>query len=226
MPQAIRVDTIVMPQSRRRAGRPTAQRAAEIERVIRDAARTLFLEAGFDATSMDAIAAKAGVSKGTLYTRYASKDALLSAALDDLIGDLHLKASAKDDQLPSALRPRLLAYAHRLVETLEWNEYAQLRRLMQVASGTHPDVYRRWHDAAASTYMGIVANAMRAAACLEDEDRVDWDSLANLFVYGVSGWYASACEAEGFEQARFDAYCRTVVDAIVAVIERAKTVSA
>ena len=49
---------------------------------IIQAAGTLFLEAGYGATSMDAIAAKAGVSKRTVYAHFANKEALFIAIMD------------------------------------------------------------------------------------------------------------------------------------------------
>lgn len=48
-------------------------------RQILDGARRVFLSAGFDGASMGEIAKAAGVSKGTLYTYFDSKDALFEA---------------------------------------------------------------------------------------------------------------------------------------------------
>ena len=47
-----------------------------------DAAYDLFIENGFEGTSMDAIAAAAGVSKPVVYDCFASKDELFTAMLD------------------------------------------------------------------------------------------------------------------------------------------------
>ncbi len=49
---------------------------------VLDAAYELFLEKGFEGTSMDAIAAAAGVSKPVVYDCFASKDELFTAMLD------------------------------------------------------------------------------------------------------------------------------------------------
>lgn len=48
---------------------------------ILDAARRLFLEHGFGATSMDQVAAGAGVSKATIYVHHKSKEALFAATV-------------------------------------------------------------------------------------------------------------------------------------------------
>jgi len=49
---------------------------------ILDAAVDLFIRYGFEASSMDAIAAAAGVAKGSLYYHYESKEGIVDAILD------------------------------------------------------------------------------------------------------------------------------------------------
>ena len=51
---------------------------------IHQVAQTLFMQQGFEATSMDAIAEAANVSKATLYRYYQSKEALFIAVLEQL----------------------------------------------------------------------------------------------------------------------------------------------
>ena len=51
-------------------------------RAILDAGWTLFLERGVESTPIEAIAARAGVSKVTLYTHYPDKAALFRAAVE------------------------------------------------------------------------------------------------------------------------------------------------
>ena len=52
-------------------------------RQIMDGARTVFLAQGFDAASMGEIARRAGVSKGTLYVYFDSKEALFEAIVEE-----------------------------------------------------------------------------------------------------------------------------------------------
>ena len=68
-----------------RLGRPKdeAKRAA-----IFDAAQELFLKRGLQGTSMDAIAAEAGVSKLTVYSHFADKDALFKEVIARKCGSL------------------------------------------------------------------------------------------------------------------------------------------
>lgn len=55
--------------------------------LIIEAARTLFLQSGYGTTSMDALAAKAGVSKRTVYSHFANKEALFGAVMADLCSE-------------------------------------------------------------------------------------------------------------------------------------------
>jgi len=59
-------------------GRP---KDLEKRAAILEAAKTLFLSRGFGATSMDAVAAGAGVSKLTVYNHFSDKDTLFLEAV-------------------------------------------------------------------------------------------------------------------------------------------------
>jgi len=50
-------------------------------KAILDAAKTLFVTKGYASTSMDAVAAEAGVSKLTVYSHFTDKETLFSAAV-------------------------------------------------------------------------------------------------------------------------------------------------
>jgi AcrR family transcriptional regulator len=65
----------------RRPGRPRSERA---ERAILDAALELFAESGVAGVCMEAVAARAGVGKATIYRRWPGKEDLLLDALSSL----------------------------------------------------------------------------------------------------------------------------------------------
>jgi AcrR family transcriptional regulator len=62
-------------------GRP---RSAKSHQAILQAALALLSEVGFEAMSMEAIAARAGVGKTTIYRRYASKAELVADAIETI----------------------------------------------------------------------------------------------------------------------------------------------
>ncbi|MBU6268334.1 MAG: TetR/AcrR family transcriptional regulator, partial [Sphingomonadales bacterium] len=67
--------------SRRSPGRPTREQAIERDRELLDTALDLFLENGFEGTSIEAITAAVGMAKRTIYSRYEDKRGLFRAAL-------------------------------------------------------------------------------------------------------------------------------------------------
>lgn len=88
-----------MPQVRR-PYRSTlrAEQARATRRAVVDAARELFVELGWSRTTIDAVAARAGVSRKTVFTSVGGKAALLKIALDwAFVGD--------DEPVPLAERP-------------------------------------------------------------------------------------------------------------------------
>ena len=66
-------------------GRPGKERATAIDADILAIATAMFGEIGYAATSMEAIAARAGVTKRTLYLRYPSKSELFKNVIDAIV---------------------------------------------------------------------------------------------------------------------------------------------
>ncbi len=65
----------------RRGGRPDQQSLEALERRLIETAARLFIEQGCDATSIDQVAAAAGVGKQTIYRRYPTKEHLVRAVI-------------------------------------------------------------------------------------------------------------------------------------------------
>ena len=68
-------------------GRP---RRASASTDILDAALELLAERGFQAATIEAIAARAGVGRNTIYRRWSSKEELIAEALQKLVVDIDL----------------------------------------------------------------------------------------------------------------------------------------
>jgi TetR/AcrR family transcriptional repressor of mexJK operon len=63
------------------------QNAKQKQSTIVQAALDLFLEQGYGATSMDAVASRAGVTKQTVYRYYPSKEELFTAVMEKIRAD-------------------------------------------------------------------------------------------------------------------------------------------
>jgi TetR/AcrR family transcriptional regulator, mexJK operon transcriptional repressor len=72
-------------ESRGRGGRPSRQQSAQLADRIIDVAEKLFLSHGFGATSIEAVAKQAGISKRTFYHRFPGKERLFEAVVRRLI---------------------------------------------------------------------------------------------------------------------------------------------
>lgn len=114
----------VVSAPRRGPGRPVDP--TKYTRVLQ-AAHELMFSQGLHAVSMDAIAARAGVSKTTLYARFANREQLIRAVASNQAGRF---ARTLDDTVVDAddLRASLLAFAIDLIGFMTHPDRMQLMR--------------------------------------------------------------------------------------------------
>lgn len=128
-------------------------------RQILEGARRVFLASGFDGASMNEVAREAGVSKGTLYVYFASKEALFEALLR---ADMQLQAERffdlPDDAAPGAALQRLGVSL--LAALARPQSVAQIRTVVGVTAKL-PQLGRAFHEA------GPAYGASRLAVWLE-----------------------------------------------------------
>ncbi|PQA85967.1 TetR/AcrR family transcriptional regulator [Hyphococcus luteus] len=84
---------------------------------ILEAASSCFAEAGYDATSMDDVAAAAGVSKGSLYDYFKNKEDLFYGVFEWFLGSLVGDGAQRMEEETSAYA-RLFAFAETSVNAL------------------------------------------------------------------------------------------------------------
>jgi TetR/AcrR family transcriptional regulator, mexJK operon transcriptional repressor len=72
-------------RARRHGGRPSHVQALQLRERILEVATELFLTEGYGATSIEAVAERAGVSKRTFYHRFNNKAALFAAVVHRII---------------------------------------------------------------------------------------------------------------------------------------------
>lgn len=198
-------------------GRPTAERAAAIDDILHSTALDQFLAHGFEAASMDAIAAAARVSKGTLYARYENKEALFLSVLQGEREKLGQRASAYNHLMPEDLEGRLRHHAQTLIRTAQNPVYKGVLQLVEANSATFPDLPRLWNEAGTRGYLQLLADNMAAAASPEQRS-VDWDFVANLFLHAISGWLRTQAALGAFEEQRAITYSEQVIAAVMAWI--------
>ena len=120
---------------RRRPGRPTLSNEE-----LLDTALDLFLENGFERTSIDAIASAAGMAKRTIYARYDDKTSLFKAALQRAIAVWIVPVDLLQDAETDDLEQTLMAVGRILVANLMSPAGLRLLRLTNAESGRMPEI--------------------------------------------------------------------------------------
>jgi len=129
------------PPGGRPSGRPGKRRA------IIDAARHVFLRNGFTDTSVDAIAAEAGVSKQTIYNHFGDKKSLFTAVIETAQRDATQESEtrfAKEFKESGDLDRDLRAAARLWVELLVAADINALRRVILAEQVRHPELAAEW----------------------------------------------------------------------------------
>jgi len=157
-------------------------------RQIMEGARQVFLGAGFDGASMNDIARAAGVSKGTLYAYFNSKDELFEAIIRGEFAQSaeRLCAFTREGDARDMLRD----FGVRLISRMAEPGTLALARVIVAAAGKFPNVGRAFFEA------GPLYGATRLAAELEnlqksgalkvaDPERAAWQfvDLCQSYVY-------------------------------------------
>lgn len=133
------------PEGTVRAGRG---RPRDIKKnsAILEAASHLFLEQGFDGTSMDGVARRAGVSKQTVYSHFSSKEQLFGEAVHAAIAAYYpdrALAAVETHTLEADLR----AVCHMLASLLMDERAISMFRLLVAAGAKGPTLGEIfWHS--------------------------------------------------------------------------------
>jgi AcrR family transcriptional regulator len=112
-----------------RLGRPPKEMEGEVEERILDAAHKVFLERGFEGSSIDEIAVAARSGKPTIYARIGDKRALFTAVvMRDVVGRI---AQFKSDMsIDGTIEERLVRVA---IAMLQWTLESERMALLRLA---------------------------------------------------------------------------------------------
>lgn len=172
---------------RPRRGRPNASQAAAIERAILRTARAHFLQDGYDAVSMEGVASETGVSKGTLYARYPSKEALFTAVFEASVREW--KETTRETEAPSPdLAVRLHQHARVIARSLVQPDVRAFQRLLLADRERFPALSQVMYQTGYAFIVALVADDIRSAAAQDGVAVRDADSVASLLVSALTGW--------------------------------------
>jgi TetR/AcrR family transcriptional regulator, mexJK operon transcriptional repressor len=171
-----------------RRGRPSLAQASAIDRTIVQVAQDLFLASGFDQVSMEQVAAAAGVSKGTLYARYASKDVLFAVVIKAAISRWSAEAAIEDGLLTDDIEQRLRHHARTIARFLHRPDVVAMQRLLMAVSPRFPKLAETMHDRGYRYIVDLIVNDIVEAEQARGRIPRDPEGVAHMLVAGLTGY--------------------------------------
>ncbi len=131
---------------------------------ILDAALTVFAEKGFAAARMEDIAARAGVTKGTIYLYFPSKEEVFKSLARKHVGDTLVNAAEQARQYEGSVREFLTILLTVVGNKIQHGEVAVLPKIIIAESGNFPELARFWRteviDKALGMLTGVIAKGI------------------------------------------------------------------
>jgi len=126
----------------------------ERRRKILFAAKVVFVERGFDETSMDDIAAAAGTTKPTVYAHFKSKEELFSAVLE-FLRELFHERMGSPEQLSNDPLEAIAMYCGRIIDLVSCKDVLAFHRVVISSAARSPEM-------GAEVYNALLGSAVSA----------------------------------------------------------------
>jgi AcrR family transcriptional regulator len=185
--------------ARRKDARPEEIIAAALE---------LFVERGFAATRLDDVAARAGVSKGTLYLYFENKEDLFKAVVRGNV----LPVLQHGEKLVEAFSGSSADLVRKLVrgwwELTGSTKIAGIPKLVIAEAGNFPDLAKFYYDEVIQRALSMFRTVLQRGADAGEFREVDIEhvvhvALAPLVMLAVWGHSFACCEHEKLQPARY-----------------------
>lgn len=175
------------PREARPRGRPKAEDLVALEARLLQVARDLFFERGYGATSMNAVAAGARVSKTTLWSRFPSKVELFRAIVHEQTRRWGSGFGRPPTPRFDTLEETLFAYGEVIINAGFTREFMEINRLIYSESERFPEL----GEAVAPRFQLGALTVVRYIERFAEADGVpaaDPESAAERFMAMTSGW--------------------------------------
>lgn len=170
------------PVKRRRPGRPTLSNEE-----LLDTALDLFLEKGFERTSIDAITAAAGMAKRTVYARYGDKTNLFKAALTRAIEDWIVPVERLRDAEGDDFEETLVRIGEILVTNVLSPAGLRLLRLTNAESVRMPEISVFSVQSGTQPTLNYLSDLFRRRMARKDKPFEDAELAGQAFLNLVVG---------------------------------------
>lgn len=138
---------------------PKVKTRSEFKREqILDAAGCHFTKEGFSATSMEAVAKTAGVSKQTVYSHFGNKEELFRSAIADKCEKLRSFDDLFENLGPA--EPTLLSFCREFFNLVTSPEAISVHRICVSESVNHPNLSKLFYSAAPEFIIGELTKCL------------------------------------------------------------------
>jgi AcrR family transcriptional regulator len=167
------------------------------------AALAEFVEHGYAATKLEDVARRAGITKGTLYLYFESKDALFKAAVRETIVPVLAAAERMVDDHTGTPEELLRRLVFQWWESLEAVRLAGISKLVMSEAANFPELAQFWFDEVVQRgrqiFAGVVRRGIEGGAFLEvDVNLAVRAILAPILMASIWKHSFEACERERF----------------------------
>jgi TetR/AcrR family transcriptional repressor of mexJK operon len=170
------------------AGRPTRDQAKARHNELLDTALDMFLDRGFEVTTMEAVAAAVGMTKRTIYARYDGKAALFKATVRRAIESTIVPRLAYDALDTGDLETTLTAFATMRIAHFQNDAGVKLQRIVNTESFRFPEIFNWYYEQSAGPAIGFLADLFNQEVangrlCIDDP-RMAANGFMSLVVGG------------------------------------------
>jgi len=204
MPTATTESTLSARWRRRKTARPVE---------ILSAALASFAERGFAATRLDDVAERAGVTKGTLYLYFRSKEELFKAVVrQELVPTIELaEAMVANATVPSLV---LIEQLIGLVSQIMKSSLSAIPKLVLTEAGNFPDLARFYLEEVVDRGMSLLRGILQRGVEAGELRPVDTENAVMCVIAPLllGALWRHSLERHAARPLDIDALCRTHLD--------------
>lgn len=171
----------------RSPGRPTRKQAEARNEELLDKALDLFLENGFERTTIEAITGAVGMAKRTVYARYGDKETLFRTALQRAIDEFVVPLDKLREAEGEDFEASLLAIGRILVENITSPKGMRLMRITNTESAHMPEIGEYTLRSGTAPTVTYLTDLFQRRLPGRFKDPVEASDLAYAFLQLVAG---------------------------------------
>ena len=207
------LETLAHPRQRRKEARPAELMASALE---------LFVEKGFAGTRLEDVAARAGVSKGTLYLYFDNKEALFKAVIQEGIVPVLEEGAGLVEAFQGSSADLLRALIREWWQRIGNTPLAGVPKLMISEAGNFPELASYYHDAVILRGRDLMRRTLQRGIASGEFRKIDVETAIDVIFapvlmmviwrYSLGACCGTAQDPRTYLQTHFD----LIVDGLVA----------